>query len=174
MVEFGSPKILVATKQAGRKKVKRFSLFSCSRDWVLLLLLNSVTSSSKVAKKKSFFCTCKLKLTAQNGSIYGPEMLLCCGVRSNFEGGGGVVVVFVSVQTYDGVGHFDCKKKLSYINLRVACLEVSSCCCCCSAVIVIDRHHPTARLMPIRFVDHPLQFSFHLPSFTDNSQKCRL
>ena len=66
------------------------------------------------------------------------------------------------------------QKKLSYINLRVACLEVSCCCCCCSAVIVIDRHHPTARLMPIRFVDHPLQFSFHLPSFTDNSQKCRL
>lgn len=130
---------------------------------MLLLLLNSVTSSSIVAEK-SFFCTCKLKLTAQNGSIYGPEMLLCCGVRSNFEGDV-VVVVFVSVQTYDGVGHFDCKKKLSYINLRVACLEVSSCCCCCSAVIVIDRHHPTARLMPICFIDHPLQFFFSPSEF---------
>lgn len=93
-------------------------------------------------------------------------MLLCCGVRSNFEG----VVVCVSVQTYDGVGHFDCKKNIIYKSSS-GCLEVS---CCCAAVIVIDRHHPTARLMPIRFIDHPLQSSFHLPSFTDNSEKCRL
>lgn len=112
MAEFGSSEILVATKQPGRKKVKILSVFLLNK-W-MLLLLNSVTSSSIVAEKY-FFCTCKLKLTAQNGSIYGPEMLLCCGVRSNFEGDV-VVVVFVSVQTYDGVGHFDCKK-ISYINL---------------------------------------------------------
>ena len=112
MAEFGSPKILDTTKQPGRKKVKILSVLLL-KDW-MLLLLNSVTRSSNVAETSNF-CTCKLKLTAQNGGIYDPETLRCCGARSNFEGDVGVVV-FVSVQTYDGVGHFD-SNKLLYMNL---------------------------------------------------------